>query len=446
MYSLNKSPKARGSSRAARESIGAAQPMESRSVLWAIQLLICSLLGVYVWCAVSVYEAHRFSVRHNEASLQRAIRLQPHDANNFDLLGQYFMWDGQDPRVAAGQFQRAVQLNPYMSSYWIHLAQSENSLGNKTEEAAAVRKAIAVDPTTPDVAWTAANFLLIQGENQEALDQLAVVIRNDPWMADAALELGWRAVGDVEQIQQRMPADPEIYLKFVKLLVAKQQWSAADSVWSSTLRLNHDLDAGSALFYIDALLARQDVAAAQVAWKQIAERSNRLQPYITPGNLLVNARFEKEFLNAAFDWHYSAQPDVAVALDSTQSYQGSGALLINYSGGSNEDAGLSQYVPVTPGVRYIASAWVKSEELQSANGPQLTVNDAYRNQEYARSEETLGTSSWHVVRATFTVGGATNLVVVRFSRAPGSTLIRGRFWINNVQMIPDAADSVPSGH
>jgi hypothetical protein len=416
--------------------------MKSRSVLWATMLLICLLLGVYVWYVVRIYEAHRFSVIHNEASLRRAIRLEPHDAANYDLLGQYFMWDGQDPRAAAAQFQRAVRLNPHESSYWIHLAQSENSLGNKTEEANAVRKAIAVDPTTPDVAWTAANFFLIQGENQEALEELAVVIRNDPWMADAALELGWRAVGDVEQIRQRMPPDPEIYLKFVRLLAAKRQWTAANYVWSSMLALNREFDARSALFYVDALLAKRDVAAAQIAWKQIAERSGRLQRYVTPGNLLVNARFDQEFLNAAFDWHYSVQPGAALEVDSAQSYRGGEALLITYSGSSNQDAGLSQYVPVTPGVRYMASAWVKSEELETANGPQLTVDDGYRKQEFSRSEETLGTTEWHVVRAPFIVAGDSNLVVIRFSRVPGSTLIRGKFWINSLQVLQDPGGNI----
>ena len=84
-------------------------------------------------------------------------------------------------------------------------------------------------------------------------------------------------------------------------------------------------------------------------------------------------------------------------LDSTQTHQGIEALLITYSG-SNEDAGISQYVPVTPGVQYVASAWVKSEELQSANGPRLGVYDGYRNLACAQSEETLGTSSWHRVQ------------------------------------------------
>jgi hypothetical protein len=93
-----------------------------------------------------------------------------------------------------------------------------------------------------------------------------------------------------------------------------------------------------------------------------------------------------------------------------------------------------QYVPVGPNASYVASAWVKSEELQSANGPRLRVYDGYRNLEYAQSEETLGTSGWHRVQAAFTTGKDAAVVLIRFSREPGSTLIRGRFWIDNVQI------------
>jgi hypothetical protein len=119
---------------------------------------------------------------------------------------------------------------------------------------------------------------------------------------------------------------------------------------------------------------------------------------------------------------------------------GAESLSVTYSG-SNEDVGISQYVPVTPNSSYVASAWVKSEELQSANGPRLRVYDGYRNLEYAESEETLGTTSWHRVQTVFTVGKDTTLVLIRFSREPGSTLIRGRFWIDNVHMLQNVGES-----
>ncbi len=410
-----------------------AQHVESWRAFSAILLLICSLAAFYVWCAVRVYRAYRFAARRDQVSLERAIQMQPRDASNYDLLGQYFIWKVQDPQAAAFQFQQATRLDPYASSYWLHLAQAENSLGNDQEQIKAIRNAIAVDPTTPEVAWDAANLFLVQGKTDEALDQLAVVVRNDPSMAEAALDTSWRALGDVDPIRRRLPPDPEIYLKFVRVLVARQQWGAADQIWSSMLQLNREFDPRAALFYVDGLLAQRNVAGAHEVWQQLAEKSASLRPYITPGNLVVNTSFEHDFLNAGFDWHYTALPGIAVMLDSTQAHRGSESLLVTFSG-SADDAGVWQYVPVAPRTSYLASAWVRSEELESADGPRLRIYDAHKNTELGHSKETLGTTSWHRVEATFTAEPDGALVVVRFSRNPGDTLIRGQFWVDDVRL------------
>jgi tetratricopeptide (TPR) repeat protein len=379
------------------------------------------------------------SENRDEGSLQKATRIQPRDAGNYDLLGQYFMWDAQDARAAERQFQRATLLNPYDSGYWLHLAQAYNSLGEDANQASAIRKAIEVNPTTPEIAWNAANFFLVQGDTQQALDALGVVVRNDRNMAASALSLGWRASGDLQEIESRLPPDPEIYLLFLRVLSEKESWDAANHVWSALWALNRDFDPRSALFYVDALLNRRDVAGAKAAWDQILQRSgNSLRSYTSPGNYVVNATFDREILNAGFDWHYGAVSNVAVLLDSTQSHDGSESLMITYSGPS-EEIGIYQYVPVTPGVTYSASAWVKSEELQTANGPRLSFYDPYTSREYAHSEETLGTSSWHRVSTEFTAAPDTHLILLRFSRQPSDTRIEGRFWVDGVRLSPKSA-------
>jgi hypothetical protein len=96
-----------------------------------------------------------------------------------------------------------------------------------------------------------------------------------------------------------------------------------------------------------------------------------------------------------------------------------------------------QYVPVTPGMTYNASAWVKSEELQTANGPRLSVIDGYTDVELAHSEETLGTSSWHRVTTDFTPDPNTHLVRLLFLRNPWQTQIQGRFWIDGLRLTPN---------
>jgi len=433
MARTNRDPRVQATSSAAEASVGTTPHAESRWTFLAALFLICLLAGFYVWCVVRVYRAHRLSEGRDQVSLQRAIQLQPRNASNYDLLGRYFMWNAQDPQAAAFQFQQAVRLNRYASSYWLHLAQAENSLGNGSEQTRAIRNAIAVDPTTPEVAWDAANLFLVQGRTDEALDQLAVVMRNDSSMAEVALDTSWRALGDVDPIRRRLPPEPELYLKFVKLLIGRQQWGAAEQVWSSMLQLNRKFDPHAALFYVDALLAKRDVTGARKVWQQLAEGSSSLKPYITPDNLVVNTSFDHDVLNAGFDWHYAALPGVTVMLDSSQAHLGNESLLITYSG-SAADAGIWQYVPVTPGVSYVASAWVRSEELESADGPRLAIYDGYKNVEYGHSEETLGTTSWHRVEATFTATNDVMLVLVRFSRKPGDTRIRGQFWVDEVRL------------
>ena len=404
----------------------------SRLTLLAGLVLVCCFAATYLWCALRVYQADRFAGGRDRASLERAIRLQPRDANSYDLLGQYFIWDA-DPQAAVSQFQQAARLNPYSATYWLHLAQAYSSAGADNEQAAAISRAIAVDPTTPEVAWSAANYYLLRGDTAEALDKLAVVIRNDPNMAETALDLSWRVSGDINAMVRRLPPDPNLYLQSIRLLLARQQWSAAGQMWSWLLGLNRDFDPDAALFYVDALLAKPDAAGARDAWQSLVRTSSSLQSYLRPGNLVVNPGFNRKILNAGFDWRYRPLPGVSLLLDSTQSYQGTESLLVTYSGPS-QDVGMFQYVPVTPGTLYVTSSWVKSEELLSANGPRLTVLNPYNDLEYAHSEETLGTTSWHQVQAAFTALPGVDLVSIRFSRQPGDTWIQGRFWIGYVQL------------
>lgn len=396
-------------------------------------LLVGCFVATYLWCTLRVYQAYRSSARRDRAWLERAIRLQPQDANGYDLLGQYFIWEDANPQAAVSQFQQAVRLNPYNSTYWLHLAEAYSSTGADNEQAAAISRAIAVDPTTPEVAWTAANYYLLRGDTTEALDKLAVVTRNDPNLAETALDMSWRVSGDINAIVPRLPPDPNLYLQLIRVLIGRQQWSAASQVWSWLLRLNQNFEPDAALFYIDALLAKPDAAGARDAWQSLVRASSSLQSYLRPGNLVVNPGFDRKILNAGFDWHYRQLPGVSLLLDSTQSYQGSESLLVTYSGPS-EDIGMFQYVPVTPGTLYLTSSWVKSEELRGANGPRLTVSNPYNDLEYAHSEETLGTTSWHQVQAAFTALPGVDMVSIRFSRQPGDTWIQGRFWIGRVQL------------
>ena len=116
---------------------------------------------IYGSFAVRVFQASQLSSSLDVVSLERAIALEPRDAAYQDLLCRFLLFDRQEAGAAVPHCKRATELNPFQSAYWLHLALVYYRTG-KHEQQEAILKAISVDPTTPDVAWEAANFFLLR--------------------------------------------------------------------------------------------------------------------------------------------------------------------------------------------------------------------------------------------------------------------------------------------
>jgi hypothetical protein len=316
------------------------------------------------------------------------------------------------------------------------LARAYLTVGADNEEQQAIRAALTVDPTNPEVVWNAANLFLVRGSESEALQQFAVLLRNDPAMVTPSLEVCWRVLHDLPRMEAILPADPDVYLKFIKLLLDNNETDAANHLWSAMLQLKRDIDFRQALFYVDLLLQQRQVDPAREAWNQLVSRSPVLRRFISPDNLVVDGDFSQELLNGGFDWRYAPQPGTAVALDVIEFHSSMRSLKITYSD-TGADSGVYQYVPVNPGAHYVLSGWVKSEELQSAEGPAVTIVDAYDGTVYARTDGTIGTTQWHRLEKSFRTGPSTKLVALRITRQSGYTKIRGRFWVDDLKLEVD---------
>jgi len=399
--------------------------------------------AIYLWCAAWTFQASRLASSLDIASLQRAIALEPRHAGYQDLLCRYLLFDRQDPTAALPSCERATQLNPYFSPYWLNLALAYYSVGQPQKQQEAILKAVAVDPTTPDVAWNAANFFLVQGNVSEALHQFATVMRNDPNRVRPALELCWRAMPEVTTIEGVLPPDPGVYVEFIRLLTARNEWAGAAQLWSGLLSLDKAPDDKQAMRYVDALMEHRDVARAQEVWQQLAARSPQLRARIRADDLVVNGGFEEPILNDGFDWRYGKQKGSTASLDTSEFHSGTRSISIFYNGRS-DDSGLAQFVPVKPNTEYIVSAWTKSEVLKSGSGICLSVADGYDNNKvYDETPETLGTTTWHQVEGHFQTGPDTQLVILRFTHAHGELWVEGQFWADDVSLRP-AAEPMPA--
>ena len=394
-----------------------------------------ALTYVYVGLAAREFLAYQFSRKLDLASLQLAARLEPGNADYQYRLGHYFLQTQHEPETAARFFKMATALNPNKASYWLELSRTYRRLANSDRQEDALQHAIASDPTTPDVAWDAANFYWTLGETDRALREFRVVLENDPYLPAAALDRCWRIKPDVEDLlRDVVPRNADVYSSFLDLLISRNEPAAASRVWTQMVQLQHTVETRHVFGYVRYLIDRREVAQAHQTWRQAANLCDLSAYQPSPENLVVNGDFSLPVLNGGFDWLYQKSSDVALALDPTESHSGHRSLVILFHSRGMEDTGIRQLIPVEPNTTYEFSAYFKSEGLEGTGGPRFLIEDRFLGTNYFASEELKGTGSWKQVGGAFVTGPDTKLLVLRIQRVPAGNALRGKLWIGDVHL------------
>src|SRR5438309_6364647 len=111
-------------------------------LLGASSLLVLACLGF----ALTDYLAAWFSEKTDLISLQRAVRLQPWNAEYRDRLGRYFFFQENSADDSVQSYLSAVSLNPHQARYWIDLANAYRVHGSAPAMEDAVDHAARADP------------------------------------------------------------------------------------------------------------------------------------------------------------------------------------------------------------------------------------------------------------------------------------------------------------
>jgi tetratricopeptide (TPR) repeat protein len=394
-------------------------------------------VALYLQFTLRTYLASHFAAKLDSQNVQKAIQLEPENAEYRDLLGRRLALSGASLDEAISDYRTAVHLNPYEARYWLDLAGAYQIAGRANEQAESVEHAVQADPTTPHVAWEAANFFLVQGDPEKALPYFRLVLANDPDAVDSTLQLCWRATGDANQIlDQALPRRADLYLRFLGLLINKQEVAAAERVWNELIGLRQTFSAKLAFPYFQFLIVKREVPAAQIAWQQLANVDTLLQAYLPSHyNLIVNGGFEDSVLNGGFDWWYKSKADVTLAIDTSEFHSGTRSLSVTFNGHSATDAGILQFIPVKPNSEYEFSGEYRAEELETASGPRFSIADAYTGASYVLTDDVLNTVPWRLQQARFHTGPSTTLVLLQIVRQPANPLIRGKFWIDDLKLV-----------
>lgn len=393
-------------------------------------------VGVYLLLALRPFVASLLAAGLDPKKISKAMEWEPANSEYPDLLGRQLALSGTSVNEAISDYRTAVRLNPYEARYWLDLAGAYQFTGDTTEQAASVLHAVEADPTTPHIAWEAANFFLVQGDLEKSLRYFQVVLGNDPEAVGSVLELCWRASGDATQIMDHaLPPRADLYLSFLGLLVTRQQVAAAESVWNRLIELNQPFSATPALPYFRLLIAQHEVDAATSAWQQLAKVDPSLEPYLpSQRNLVVNGGFEENLLNGGFDWWFQSYSHAELNIDTNEFRTGTRSLSVTFDGQSVPGPQLVQFIPVKPNTSYEFSVESRTQDIDTASGPRFAITDAYTNQSYVLTDDTLGSTPWRIQEARFQTGSNTKLVMLKIVRDPPQPLIRGKMWIDDVML------------
>ncbi len=367
--------------------------------------------------------------------LRLATQLAPGNAAYHSQLGRYLQVTNGDLQQALREYQTATRLNPQDASAWFDIARLQQVLGDSAEQGRALERAVQAAPKKPDVAWEAANFLLLRGERDQAMREFRVVLENDEVSIPTALDLLWRVDPDASSLLKKVvPANPNAYSAFLVLLMSREQTDAAAKVWAALLGLQKQFPSRMGLAYVDYLLSHRQPEQAREAWQQMAPLCG-LTAYLPGQNLIVNSRFEQDVLNAGFDWHYYEKTNVKITLDGTSASGGNHTLLVTFAGPGITETGLFQLVSVAPSTQYQFSVHFKTDALEGAGGPAFLLRDEMTGTVYLTTETLRNPGSWREITGHFTTGPEAKLVSLRMVRIPAGNAIRGHLWMDEVQLV-----------
>jgi len=407
-------------------------PPNFRLIFGFSAVVIC---GLIIHFNVRAARASAWSHGTVQWQLERAVHLEPANAEYPFKLGRLHQLINQDSDSAQKWFELAVRNNPHSSEYYLALAKACFTNDDRTRMIRALQSALNVDPNTPSTAWEAANLYLAAGYRERALPLIRYAATTSWVYRSAALRLAWQSTHDVDRvISEAIPVDPELYREFFRLLLSKGNLRDADKLWNHIQQLNGPFPANIVFEYFDSLTEQRRPIEAERVWQQLARLSPEAESHqSTNGNFVVNSGFEESLLNGGRDWRVSPQDKITIQTHELDFHSGRRSLLLTFNMVTSGDAGVFQFVPIEPNANYVLSLAFKPLNMEGAHGIAAVVSDAYTGRTLASTEEILGSGAWSTVATPFHTDNDTTLIILHFGR-PAGTLLRGELKIDDVRI------------
>jgi tetratricopeptide (TPR) repeat protein len=414
----------------------------SRGLVLFASLVLAGTLSYY---GIRTAVAQVASEGQTSKELERAIRLEPKNAEYWFRLGHFQQFNLEDPdsTKAAASFQKAISLLPSYTDAWVELATTDELNGQAAEAREAYVKAKQSYPSSADVAWRYGNFLLREGELPEAFEELRRALQADPLRAAATFSRVYRADPDIDAILENvLPATKPVYVDVITEAAGSGQLAVARTVWGRLLDLHPELGIRDFDPLLSRLIEAKDDDAALRVWEQGTSRMN-LPPLLQPqGSVVWDPSFESGISGRGFAWNFlPLAQGVQTEFDTTEKLTGNKSLRLSFDGKHNPslDVACSMGI-VEPGRQYLFSGWIKTKDLTTEQGVRFHIQGTgVPNTALTATRELHGTNPWTFVERSWTAEPGVHRVRICVSREPSDNpdvRISGTAWIEDVNLAP----------
>lgn len=413
----------------------------ARLSLAALASLFSLLLAYIAVTSFSVNSLTTPGVTLTRSELDAAVRYFPNSPDLQAILASHELAADRDIEGAAKRAetaaQRAANLTPKRFDYRLLIALARDMKGDRNGAETALREGLALAPNRAETHWRLANALVRQGKLDEAAPYFQKAVSARHALLSQTLALVWQVSGGkIDKMEAAVGESPKGKRDLAFFLIQRGYIGEGVRVFGSISRADK-LKSDESGAFVSGLVSIGQLELARRIWGDlVTENPDDLKP------LIFNAGFEtspKASLDQ-FDWNLLENGYVRVSIAAGTSHSGTRALRLDFKGVDTTriDGEIRQQLLVRPGARYRLTCFVKTNGLQTSEGPRLVVTKLDRTSEIASSEPVkAGTDDWQQLSLEFDAPVSLATLLLQVKRIPKFSYdqpSKGTVWLDDFEL------------
>jgi tetratricopeptide (TPR) repeat protein len=399
--------------------------IKASAPLKATMTLIVGLALISSWFVVRWYLGNTIAEYfhpedHRLETAQMAVGLAPNDPLPHWRLGDLAQRELPPDQISlvVSEYEKAVSLSPNDYRLWMEFGEALEQTGDLNRAERALREAVKLAPSYAYPRWYLGNLLLRTERYDEGFTELQRASEANEQFQPQLFNLAWQLnKSDFESLKAAVGNTPQMRASFSKYLVERGRYDEGLRLWDSLADNDKRESRPAAEAIISSLVLAHHYDQAMEVWNQIAPGTayNAASGHIMDGGFEDNLAHDP---GAVFDWQVQPNSQVQIGIDAAQGHTGSRSLRVYFQVRSHIEAiNVSQLVPVKPNTDYDFECYLKTEKLESAETPVISIINAADDAYLASSSAApTGNNDWQRISFSFKTGGQTEAIKVRMAR------------------------------